>query len=389
MTYQFQAVDIFAFDVHTAVKALAFPELVKPTFDYLVQPDKYRQRFANGQVVDTDHYRIECLKWREREHGRFWPYYIGLWPGPEPDFWGLQVPFVYKSKHTTLRLMIDTKTYQANVHPIVFLNSMGWSTNIYIRIFGNISADELQGVVAKLRGTVADAAIFEIETQTTTDEPGVNKREQTDLSGVFEHFAGLVLKELYVKATNVSPKRTTERFIVTSIARYTGPPPKHFPRHRTPSMSDAERATMLSILGGETVQVAVNLKEKEEKVLCAQFKGRSFALTRFYQAALLFIQERAASEPNRKIRWKLHCLASNVRSSLMVSFAALGFHEEASGAYLKNENVKTLKENLRELVPKIRGSYKNSLFRTFYLKFTPFEKLVASAQKNDGQSPQT
>ena len=317
MTYQFQAVDIFAFDVHTAVKALAFPELVKPAFAYLVHPDKYRQRFADGEVVDTDQYRIECLKWREREYGRFWPYYIGLWAGPEPDFWGLQVPFIYKPKHIKLRLKIDTKTYEASVHPTVFLNSMGWSTNIYIRLFGDISADELQGVIAKLRGTVADAAAFEIETQ-STDKAAVNKNELTDLSGVFEHFAALIMKELYVKATNASPRRSTERFIVTSIARYTGPPPKHFPRDRTPSMSDDERATMLSILGGEPVQVAVNLKEREAKVLCAYFKGRSFALTRFYQAVLLFIQEKAVLPPDSKLRWKLHCLASNVRYSLMM-----------------------------------------------------------------------
>jgi len=72
-----------------------------------------------------------------------------------------------------------------------------------------------------------------------------------------------------------------------------------------------------------------------------------------------------------------------------MSFASLGFHEDASGAYLKNENVKALKENLREIVPKIPGKYKNSLFRTFYGKFTPFEKLVASDQKSDGKEPQT
>jgi hypothetical protein len=39
-------------------------------------------------------------------------------------------------------------------------------------------------------------------------------------------------------------------------------------------------------------------------------------------------------------------------------------------------------------VMKLGASYKNSLFRTFYLKFTPFEKLVASAQKNEGKAPQ-
>jgi hypothetical protein len=153
-------------------------------------------------------------------------------------------------------------------------------------------------------------------------------------------------------------------------------------------MSDDERATMLSILGGEAVQVGVNLKEKEAKVLCAYFKGRSFGLTRFYQAALLFMQERAASKPETKIRRKLHCLASNVRSSLMMSFASLGFHEEVSAAYAKNENVRILKENVRELVPQIRSSYKNALFKTFYLKFTPFEKLLAPAQTNDGAGPQ-
>jgi hypothetical protein len=388
MTYQFQAVDIFAFDVHTAVKALAFPELVRPVFDYLVHPDKYRKRCADGQAVETDQYRVECLKWREREYGRFWPYYIGLWPGAETDFWGLQVPFVYKPKKINLRLMVDAKTFQANVHPTVFLNSMGWSTSIYIRLFGNLSADELQGIVAKLRGTVTDAAVFEIE-KVTSDKPGGNEKIQTDLSGLLEHFAALMKKELYVKATQVSPKRTTDRFIVTSIARYTGPPPKHFPRYRQPSMADDERATMLSILGGETVQVGVNLKEKEEKVLCARFKGRGFALARFYQAVLLFIQDRAVLAPDRETRWKLHCLAANVRSSLMMSFASLAFHEEASGNYLKVENVKTLKENLRELVPKLRGSYKNSLFSIFYLKFTPFEKLIASTQESDAAESQT
>lgn len=154
-------------------------------------------------------------------------------------------------------------------------------------------------------------------------------------------------------------------------------------------MSDDERATMLSILSGEPVQVAVNLKESEANVLCARFKGRSFALTRFYQGVLLFIQERAALPPDRKIRWKLHCLASNVRSSLMMSFASLGFHEDASGAYLKNENVKALKENLREIVPSMTRSYKNSLFRTFYLKFTPFENLVASPPKDEAKTPQS
>src|SRR5215213_331559 len=111
MTYEFQAVDIFAFDVYTAVKALAFPELVKPAFDYLVHPDIYRTRYAEGQAAETDQYRVECLKWREREYGRFWPYYIGLWPGAETDFWGLQMPFVYKPKKINLRLMVDAKTF--------------------------------------------------------------------------------------------------------------------------------------------------------------------------------------------------------------------------------------------------------------------------------------
>jgi hypothetical protein len=212
---------------------------------------------------------------------------------------------------------------------------------------------------------------------------------QTDLSGVLERFAQLMKHQLYLKPTNVSPQRTTERFIVTSVARYTGPPPKHFSRQRSPSMSDDERASMLSLLGGENVEVGVNLKNQEAKVLCATFKGKNFALARFYQGALLFMQDRASEPANTATRWKLHCLASNVRSSLMMSFAALGFHEGATGQYLKNNDVKTLKENLRELIPNVRSVYKNSLFRAFYLNFTPFEKLVASAQKNESQPPQT
>jgi hypothetical protein len=387
MTYQLHAVDIFAFDVYTAVKALAFPGLVKPSFDYLVQPNKYRQRFADGQVDETDQYIVQPLKWRERVHGQFWSYYIGLWAGADPDFWGLQVPFVYRPKQIKVRLTIDAKTYQANVRPIVFLNSMGWSTNIYIRLFGDISASELQGVIAKLRGTVADAMAFEIESPAAAN-PGVTEKVQTDLSGLLERFAGLMKNQLYTKATNVSPQRTTERFIVTSIARYSGAPPKHFSRQRSPSMSDDDRATMLSILGGESVEVGVNLKDKEAKVLGATFKGKNFALARFYQAALLFMQDHAIKPPNAERRWKLHCLASNVRSSLMMSFAALGFHEAATGAYLKNNEVKALKENLRELVPNVRSVYKNSLFRAFYLKFTPFEQLAASTQKNDREEAQ-
>jgi hypothetical protein len=41
------------------------------------------------------------------------------------------------------------------------------------------------------------------------------------------------------------------------------------------------------------------------------------------------------------------------------------------------------------LTPKSAVLDKNSLFSIFYLKFTPFEKLVASAQKSDGEGKQT
>src|SRR5260370_9668440 len=79
MSYVFQAVDIFAFDLHVTVNPLADPHLVQKDYGYLVNPDQYREQYGSGKGIETGKFKTPPLTWRSHhKRNDLSPDYIGI-----------------------------------------------------------------------------------------------------------------------------------------------------------------------------------------------------------------------------------------------------------------------------------------------------------------------
>jgi hypothetical protein len=390
MAYVFQAVDIFAFDLHVTVNPLADSSLVVKDYGYLVDPDLYRAQYESGKFLETSNFIIRPLTWRSHhKRNYFWQPYIGMWPAGKVDYWGLQIPFSLKPKKKH-KIELDTtgKSFRVSVSPMIYLWSFGWSTNLNIYVRGEITPKELQELIASIRAVDKTITPFAIA------------GAQYNLSGVFQYFSDLIRKEVYVAEGSLGESNPVKRYLVTSLAQYTGPLDVYSRDASAIRMPDGDRLMLYNILEGRslTLDDLEKIEQNKLKYLVTQHNPPDFfepdlTLTRFDFGTLMFIQRLALGEAKdpvflRKTRKRLRCLASNIRLFLVENMALLNFIREASESfgdesgpdYGSTEINKRLQHNSKAMLRRLPERYKNSFSTTFYKHYKPLQDLAPTTK---------
>lgn len=390
MAYVFQAVDLFAFDLHVTVNPLADSSLVVKDYQFLVDPDLYRAQYETGKILETTNFIIRPLTWRlHHKRNHFWTPYIGMWPAGKVDYWGLQIPFSLKPKDCRIDFNTQGKSYRVSVLPMIYLWSFGWSTNLNIYVRGEITPQELQELVVSIRSV----------DQTVT--PFALAGKQYNLSGVFQYFSNLIRKEVYAPNGSLGESNPVKRYLVTSLAQYTGPLEVYSRDASKERMPDKDRLMLHRILEGRSIDLPdlEKIEKDEVKYLVTRHNPPDFfepdlTLTRFDYGTLMFIQRLALGEAKdldfmRKTRKRLRCLASNIRLFLLVNMAFLNFIREASASfgdeaaddYGSTAINKRLQYNAKAMLQRLPERYKNSFSRSFYKHYKPLQEL-AQTKKN-------
>jgi len=379
MAYVFQEVHIVGFDVHTAINPVAVPELIKEPFRFLVNSTGYDKQYQSGKGLKTDSLIVRPITKREFKRNHFWKNYLAMSP-TEDNYWHLQVPFVIEPQDFDVTLNPDGLNFEGKIKPVVYVNSMGWSSNVGIRLKGNISAGDLRDFVGRVLGVGQKKAPF------------LMGSEEKGLTSIFKLLGDKVRKEIYISPLKVGDTRSTPRHLMISIARATGTA-KYF---RTeweldPKMDDDERRILLSILYGSelTIDKAIDLlkrrksdedesedenqKEKPERVLVTRLRDKDFALTSYKLGTLFFPQEDALGKPERSEA--IECMVSNARSSTMVSLSMLGFSQAANKSPVANDVVNSLQSNIKAVIRNLPDHYDSAYSQNWHRHHRLLNKL--------------
>jgi hypothetical protein len=365
MPYQFQRVDICAFDFHLMLAPLAGGTPTKASFNYLVDPTLYNQQYSAGSQTNTANLSFSPLDWRTLTYHHFWKYYqtIQAAAGGKYDFWKLQMPFIGRIKDQ-IKLVSGSPNITGAVIPTIFLSGIGWSTNLNIRIAGQLTSAQLSDFVGKLANK--GASLFEIEGQRLT------------LPQVFEYVGNTVLTEVY-EPKSIDAIKIKRQLIVCPFEA-TGPVAP-YPAGQTGAkrISTADRASLHSILLGVPVSFAdVRNFENERRFLLTQFyNGPDFALTYFEKGTLLFMQDTAIAGGayRRALQAKLECLLSNIRNYLVITLDLYNFCLATANNPNLDAKTKALRSDLIFSLQSIPKNYSNHFCQSFHANFKPISKL--------------
>jgi hypothetical protein len=380
MAYTFQSAEIIGFDVHTAIKPLAFPQFVKLPFRFLVDQVQYGQQYESWQPIETDLFTIRPLKKRSFYNNYFWKHYASMSFGFNRDYWGLQIPFVLEPKNLDLQTNLAGLNFQVAIEPLVYLNAMGWSANVKMRLSGAaISSTHLQEFVGRLRGFNSDTPPFLIE----------GKGEK--LTSVFKLLGERVKKTIYSSPDSVGDNIAIPSQLVISLG-HSDAPAKYFKDWQIdPVMQGNERAELLGILYGSKIQ-AHEVANYLKKTLVTRFRETNFSLTNYDQGSLVFMQENF-KEPDTATE-SLNCLTSNIRSSTMMGLSLDAFGAAVSKIPKPPAVLTALQEQAKTTLTALPGAYNNGLYRNIHYhhprlrKFLPPEEFAdetANAEETDAQ----
>ena len=365
MPYQFQRVEIRAFDFHLMLAPLAGGTQPKAAFNYLVDPNLYNQQYSGAAQTNTTNLSFAPLNWRTLNFHHFWKHYQTIQPagGGKYDFWKLQMPFIGKVKQQ-INLVSGSPNINATAEAGVFLSAIGWSTNINISIEGQLTTAQLSEFVGKLSNK--PAPLFAIA------------GKQLTLPELFEQVANIVLSEVYepksIDALKIKRQLIVCPFEATGLVA-------HYPAGQVAAkrISTADRAALHSIIQGAPVSFAdVGVLERDKKFLLTQFHdGPDFAITYFDKGTLLFMLDTAidSGAARRALQSKLDCLLTNIRNYLAITLDLYNFCQTTATNPNLDAKTKALRSDLLFTLKAIPQSYSNHFCQSFHTNFTPINKL--------------
>lgn len=361
MAYTFQEVNVFAYDLHTTVAPLSDETLFAEDARFLLSPEKYQQNYLDRQEVTTSSFKINPLSVKELHH-YFWDAYSSILRlGSHPDYWRLQIPFVCDVKDIAVEVDLGGIEAEATIYPKVLLSGIGWSTNLEIRLKGEMSSESLVSILSKL---------FQQK-----EKPYKIAGVPQTLTEVFGHFTSRLRAELHTRQKPPIDKMMLEKYFVVSPARVSGkiqyycPPNK--PDHPAPSwvgglsgadkMSHSDHALMLSFLYGQSVNATQWYDWSYQRFLHTKMKNASFALTDYERGTFVFMQENSLDDTaDKKRRSALWCFASNVRYCSMMTAFLVRFYE-VSKREATASAVQSLRAAIKTILDGMPLDYPNSV----------------------------
>ena len=310
MGLRFGDVVLFVFDVHITPSPLQDDSLLRSPFRFLADPTGFRNAFAEHTVTQGLHFEVCPLSWRDRMRNRFWRAFLSIASQDgRPDVWLQQAPFFASSP--TVGLGPNTKIWSGLGVPAVAVRASialwawGWSTQLEMRLRGDLDCARLSAVIGSLRDPGAT--------------PFLLGTRPVGVSSVFAYFAKLVREELFEKGAEPSITLAVSRHFVIAPLRFESPPSPPYRRgsSNSNSMPDAARADLHSILQGRSVDLPELVAlEKGSEFLLTQFgSGVDFALSYFNRGTLVLMQGAGKMRTPKK----LYCLASNIRTCTMMA----------------------------------------------------------------------
>jgi hypothetical protein len=363
MPYEFNEIDMFAFDVHFTLKPLIRPDLLRASFRFLVDPTLYKQQYT-ATPVETNTFVMQPIRVRSRKRDRFWKYYGTSTQVASSDSWGLQLPFVCKMK-TAVTVGMRT-SFRVSVRPVIYLFPLGWSAQLEFAINGNIGPKELIDFVGAVRSA--------------SQRPFKFNQKEYSLPKLFDAMAAQLKKEIFVDPNSAEDLAKTPRHIVVSLSQFSGPVQYYRPQFATDSrMPDADRTLIHSILlGTEIAIIDLAKKEREKTFMLTRFGGANFAVSYFDIGTLLFMQQEAKPEQHR--RESIRCIASNIRKCSMSILALLAFHEELTDIEKPEGNITALEQIMKSRLCELPKRYNNALCTSWYQNYGRLSPFVKSSK---------
>jgi hypothetical protein len=352
---------MFIFDVHFTLKPLITAALLRENFRFLVDADLYSKQYVMAPT-ETKNFTISPISPRERKREHFWKYYGSSSLIAFSDVWALQLPFVCRPKNV-VTLAMQPSNFTVSLYPVIYLFPLGWSTNIECCVEGEIDENELISFIGKIRSA--------------GERPLKFNQKEYSVSKFFEALAMQLKTDIFLNPSSAEDVAKTPRHMVISLSQFNGPIEQYRSRYTEDDrMPDADRALMHSILLGQKIAIPdLAGKESGKKFMLTQFAGASFAISYFDIGTLLFMQEQAEPEKNR--RESIRCMATNIRNFSMSSFALLAFYEELADIENPDSKITALQQIMKRRLSELPKRYNNALCRAWYQNYRrlgPFAK---------------
>lgn len=311
--YKFHDVTLAFYDFHATEQPLASSrpgDYYQPEFRFLVDQQAYRQAFDLRQRVASRQFNFYPLPGRDRRT-HFWESYLDLTVNPAADWWLYQAPWVCRNLHVDLRLNGGPAGVTAELRKEIYLSALGWSTQVIVRLVGDLNTQQLSAAVGRLaRGS-----------STGPQAPFLVDGRPQDLTGVFQHLAGLIQEQVFVPGKNPHRSKYFPRKRLIAVAEFDAPPKNQRLFGGYDNLFQAEKADLQSVLFGRSVQVS-QLKGDGE-LLRTVISGANYALTEWNEGTLLFPLRDGFIKAGKC--GKMHCLANNLRACQTMAFLLLEY----------------------------------------------------------------
>jgi hypothetical protein len=370
MAYQFQAVDISVFDYHEMLPPLTAPNLTKPDFNFLVDEALYNNAYKAVQPVASPHFEARPLRWRTLNYHHFWKYYQTIWyPGGQPDFWKLQMPFACKPTQASVEVSTGSTDFKGQARASVFLSALGWSSVVDIGLRGKMSPEQLRDFVGGLRDQ--KSPLFSVTV------PGGRPPQPVSLPQVFQLLSNQLRNDVYVP--NLVETVRVKRYMLITLSQFSGEEVRYYlsPSSGVKQMPDAGRRVMHSILSGapvplEELQAMEAKAEGRRRYLLTRFSEADFALTYFNHGTLLFMQQTAHSTGDPSRRKAMRCHSANIRNYLVMMHALSWFYRDTANE--KNAKVVELRGHVKTDIEMTAARFVTPFSLTFGDNFGPLKK---------------
>lgn len=368
MEKQFGTVEIFAFDLHTALAPLAL-KTASARFQFLADPALYRTTYKAANQIETKSFTIAPLSADAIRRHHLWSRYTSTQLVRDPDYWSLQMPLLCQPKNVDLKL--SDPNLKGTVQASLWLFPLGWSTHLEIVLQDPMAEQDLKALTRSLHD----------------GQPISLSGQPRKIIDVFRRLSRRLTDDVYQNFQGVNDMLRISRHLVISLGNYSGPVEAYKPGSAT-GMPPKVRALMHSILLGNEVsdQEVLSLEKNLEapdsgknKFLLTGLRAKNgtkspdFGITYFDQGSLLLVQKGFSSKARRE---SFHCFGSNVRYFTMMALAWLAFESELRDLEpnprrphvpdLRPPHIKEIKprEQLKALKKRYKSRFSESFFRS-------------------------
>jgi hypothetical protein len=357
MSYTFHDVSVTFFDYHTSFNAtLADPDKrYSEAFEFLGDGARYRDAFAGGPKR-FEGVLSSTIRPNPDANSQFWRRYSQTLGAGEDgvDHWEVQSPFLVE--HPLLIQCIpvhEDLTMSATAY--IYLNALGWSTNVSIRMLGNFTAERLTSVINDLRGE-------------SRSSPLRYGEQPISVTGVFRKCANIVNACVYLPGALPAETRCLNRNAIVAINRFAGP---ILGRDK---LSPADHGRFRGFLRGTVISATDHvrlLRNGSEPCVIPVGAYENFAYAEWDEGLVIFLQREALARETtyRKKRRASYAYYNNVRSFLVMAEMLAGYHTRWASSRNQEPDSK-LAFPVFDLLQLLPDSYTNEVCK-FYCNHAP------------------